>query len=112
MATKKEKIEAKIVKDLSYREHPINGVFGGFTPDGSFRLLAHSQNLMPGPDNKSNYIERSLKCSLVMSPGTLKSVFLWMKNHLEHFEEKHGEIKIEQQKEKVEEATYLDPSVI
>lgn len=111
MAAKKQKIEVKVVKDLGFREHPINGVYGGFTPDGNFRMLCHNQNAMPAADG-GNYLERSLKCSLVMSPGTVKSLLSWLQSHLERFEEQHGEITLEESREKIDDSSdATDPSV-
>ncbi|MFC2153971.1 DUF3467 domain-containing protein [Candidatus Altiarchaeota archaeon] len=111
MTTKKEKIDVKVVRDLQYREHSINGVYGGFTPDGNFRILCHNQNMMPSGNAETSYLERSLKCSLVMSPATLKSLLKWMKSHLEHYEERHGDIKFEESKEILEEQSEVDPNV-
>ena len=112
MSTKKKKPEIKVSRDLQYREYVVNGVYGGFTGDGNFRMLLYNQQTMPTSDFKSFFIERSLKCNLVMSPVTLKTILLWMQEHLKKFEEKFGEIKLVEEKgESKEEYLDSDPSV-
>lgn len=99
--TSKKIPDFSIEKSEEYREIHLDGVFGGLNPNGA-KMVIYTEEHVPkiNPRGKPGNMEldqivRELQTELHMSPVQFKSLFNWMKKHLEKYEEKFGEIEIE-----------------
>lgn len=108
----KEVPDFEIKKADDYKEAHLDGVFGGLNPNGA-KLMVYTEEHMPKinprgkPGNMTlDKIERELQVELHMSPVQFKSLFNWMKRHLENYEDKFGEIEVEVESEESPEKMY------
>lgn len=96
----------EVEKSEEYREIHLDGVFGGITPNGAKMVIyteEHEPQIKPGGkpgDMELGKITREVQAELHLSPVQFKSLFKWMKKHLENYEDRFGEIEIQVEKEK------------
>lgn len=102
----------EIEKSEEYREVHLDGVFGGLNPNGA-KLMVYTEEHMPKlkssgkPGNMElDRVVRELQVELHMSPVQFKSLFKWMKKHLEKYEEKFGDIEVNVEEEEEPEKMY------
>ena len=102
----------EVEKSEDFKEVHLDGVFGGLNPKGA-KMMIYTEKHMPEvnprgkPGNmKLSQIERELQVELHMSPVQFKSLFQWMKKHLENYEDKFGEIEINVESEESPEKMY------
>ncbi|MFX0150113.1 MAG: hypothetical protein ACFFAJ_04990 [Candidatus Hodarchaeota archaeon] len=97
MSTKRPKVNVKFENVPSYS---ITGFFGGINPnEGSISFF--QDNLIPGEGERPGQIvldsiEQTFVVNLKMNPVVFKRLANWMANQLKQFEERFGEIKIDQ----------------
>lgn len=111
MAAKKVP-DFEVKRSEEYREIHVDGAFGGLSPNGA-KLVVYTEEHVPRirPGGKTGEMEldrivRKLQAELHMSPVQFKSLFSWMKQHLERYEDRFGEIEIEAEKGEQPERMY------
>lgn len=102
----------KVEKSEEYREVHLDGVFGGLNPKGA-KMVIYTEEHMPKSksggkpgDMELDQVIRELQVELHMSPVQFKSLFNWMKTHLENYEDRFGEIEVEVETEEETEKMY------
>lgn len=93
--------EIKIRKSDNYREIHVDGAFGGVNPNGA-KIVVYTEEHWPelktgGKPGQMElgHVTREMQAELHMSPVQFKSLLNWMKKHLNQYEQKFGEIKLE-----------------
>ncbi len=95
----------EVEKSEDYKQTNVDGVFGYMNPKGA-KMMIYTEKPIPAinPRGKPgsmtlDKIQRELQVELHMSPVQFKSLFQWMKKHLEKYEDKYGEIEVNVEKE-------------
>lgn len=88
----------RIEEDEEYREIHVDGIFGGLNPNGG-KMVVYTEEHRPKISSSSGEMEldevvRELQVELHMSPVQFKSIFEWMKSHLESYEDQFGNVEM------------------
>ncbi|MEX2738997.1 MAG: DUF3467 domain-containing protein [Candidatus Wukongarchaeota archaeon] len=97
----------QVSKNADFKQVYATGIQGGHTPF-DFRIAFHNEsvNLEESIPGEKIVIDRDFKVEVILSPFAAKKVMLWLKRHVEDYEEQYGEIKTQKPAE-IEKVEYI-----
>lgn len=106
-------VRFEVERSPCYRTIVVSGVFGGHRP-GFFEAIVYTDELMADralesqpPDSSKVAVKRTIQCRLLMNPFQAKALLMWLKEHVEAYERKFGEIKLPEKPRRAEGPGYM-----